>query len=583
MAGVQQGEKLLFEKFWRGTFKAVASPRPESIIVTSITACRRPVTHSEPSTCQVDNAVEKKGRPADVEADAVEKNGHVKGRETKHRGHRRVRSLSFDNDLSPRPAPKGKKKRKKSQRKRRRKRSPSYSISPVRKKKKKKSSKKRKRHRSDSKKRRHSSSSLKSKRKDDKKHKKRSRSRLHRRRQRPHKSDSESSACRSSSPDGRRLHRSRSGSPARQPGHKGKDRTSTQQMVLKLGPLATPACNTPPMYRPAPSDGTIVHSGSAVGVFTQKGIGRNVLSTQNKGQQDYDSGNDTSSPPSTKTCLSRSKVSEDKSGLCEIGSRSPEKSRFTGGDNSSDSGHSVTSYSSSCKPLPLDSGTTFINGSSRGMLTPAVCGGGCGRPKASRVTPGQSVTPPRRRSETRSRSSRSRSRSSRSSRFSSRYSRSRSPSSERRSYSRTPSSSGRSRQSSVESGSFRRSPSYTRYSPRRAQGSQRGHKRSKRERRRKRSYSPMRKRRRDSPSHLEARRITSARKRPIPYYRPSPSSSSRSTSYSSWSSIFTRSRSRSTSRSCSTYRSYSRSPSWSSISVRSSSYDSVGVYSRARR
>lgn len=42
MAGVQQGEKQLFEKFWRGTFKAVATPRPESIIVASITA-RKPL------------------------------------------------------------------------------------------------------------------------------------------------------------------------------------------------------------------------------------------------------------------------------------------------------------------------------------------------------------------------------------------------------------------------------------------------------------------------------------------------------------------------------------------------------------
>ncbi|XP_059108669.1 serine/arginine repetitive matrix protein 3-like [Peromyscus eremicus] len=47
-----------------------------------------------------------------------------------------------------------------------------------------------------------------------------------------------------------------------------------------------------------------------------------------------------------------------------------------------------------------------------------------------------------------------------------------------------------------------------------------------RTRRRSRSYSPIRKRRRDSPSFMEPRRITSARKRPIPYYRPSPSSSS---------------------------------------------------------
>lgn len=35
------GEKQLFEKFWKGTFKAVATPRPESIIVASITASRK--------------------------------------------------------------------------------------------------------------------------------------------------------------------------------------------------------------------------------------------------------------------------------------------------------------------------------------------------------------------------------------------------------------------------------------------------------------------------------------------------------------------------------------------------------------
>lgn len=57
----------------------------------------------------------------------------------------------------------------------------------------------------------------------------------------------------------------------------------------------------------------------------------------------------------------------------------------------------------------------------------------------------------------------------------------------------------------------------------------------------------------------------SARKRPIPYFRPSPSSISRSTSISSWSSIFTRSRSRSRSQSYSSYRSYSRSSSWNSV------------------
>ncbi|KAG9351926.1 hypothetical protein JZ751_023177 [Albula glossodonta] len=73
-----------------------------------------------------------------------------------------------------------------------------------------------------------------------------------------------------------------------------------------------------------------------------------------------------------------------------------------------------------------------------------------------------------------------------------------------------------------------------------------------RARRRSRSYSPIRKRRRDSPSFMEARRITSARKRPIPYYRPSPSSSSSLSSHSG--------SSRSRSRSYDSYSSYSRSP-----------------------
>ncbi|TKS78573.1 Serine/arginine repetitive matrix protein 4 [Collichthys lucidus] len=41
-AGIHQlEEKQLFEKFWKGTFKAVATPRPESVIVASITARRR--------------------------------------------------------------------------------------------------------------------------------------------------------------------------------------------------------------------------------------------------------------------------------------------------------------------------------------------------------------------------------------------------------------------------------------------------------------------------------------------------------------------------------------------------------------
>ncbi|XP_064880025.1 serine/arginine repetitive matrix protein 3 [Oncorhynchus nerka] len=94
--------------------------------------------------------------------------------------------------------------------------------------------------------------------------------------------------------------------------------------------------------------------------------------------------------------------------------------------------------------------------------------------------------------------------------------------------------------------------------------------------RRSRSYSPIRKRRRDSPSFMEARRITSARKRPIPYYRPSPSSSSSMSS----SSHSGRSRSRSYSCSHSRTRSHSRSRSPRSHS-RSRSPRSHSNYSRS--
>ncbi|XP_024908446.1 serine/arginine repetitive matrix protein 4-like [Cynoglossus semilaevis] len=93
----------------------------------------------------------------------------------------------------------------------------------------------------------------------------------------------------------------------------------------------------------------------------------------------------------------------------------------------------------------------------------------------------------------------------------------------------------------------------------------------------------MKKRRRDSPSHLEARCITSARKRPIPYFRPSPAS--QSTSVSSWSSLFTCSRSRSPIYSTSQSKSRSWSPCYSSYSSysRSSSYNSIfGARSRKK-
>ncbi|XP_067651386.1 serine/arginine repetitive matrix protein 2-like isoform X2 [Haliotis asinina] len=86
--------------------------------------------------------------------------------------------------------------------------------------------------------------------------------------------------------------------------------------------------------------------------------------------------------------------------------------------------------------------------------------------------------------------------------------------------------------------------------------------------RRRESRSPSIRRRKGSPSHLDKRRITSARKRPVPYYRPSPPSPSSDDSYRSYSR--SRSRSRFRSRSLSLTKRYTRRRrrrSWSSSSL----------------
>nr|XP_029494327.1 serine/arginine repetitive matrix protein 4 [Oncorhynchus nerka] len=625
-----QGEKQLFEKFWKGTFKAVATPRPESIIVASITASRK-VISTETTTCQPLKADERKGEVADTKVDTTtDRNGCIRdiGRH-KHSSYHRTRCVSFDDDLSPWPhAPKGKKKKRKSERKRKRKRSPSYSLSPVRKKKKKKkkkkSSKKSKRHRYTSKKTKHSSSSLKHKRKGDRKHKKSSRSHTKRRR-RYRRSESESSTWRSSSAESsHHLHKSVNhpvlGGLAAQ-----REDPSTAHLdhrAFDWGSAAKSVCKTTPIFRSVLSTGTVLQSKPGSEVLNTTVVHHHTLTNQSKGPQDYDSGNDTSSPLSTKTSISRTNVIGDKKVLCQAPA-SPEKLKFTDGDNASDSGNSVTSYASLCKPLHVEGGlsTPIFNGNGKSEpVTTSVCGAKVGRPQktVSSLSPLRMVASSRKR--TRTNSSSSRSRSSGSSRHSGRYSRSR-PLSSARSYSRSPSYLAGLRRKGSE-GSGRSRGSYSRYSKERIREKKRDpsscekdvkHSSQKRsgKRHRRRSYSPMRKRRRDSPSHLEARRITSARKRPIPYFRPSPSSSSRSTSVSSWSSLFTRSRSprsspglclsssrsrsrsrsrgRSRSRSYFSYRSYSRSSSWNSIFGRrnrsqsqSRSYDSLDGYSKGK-
>ncbi|XP_069792264.1 serine/arginine repetitive matrix protein 4-like [Narcine bancroftii] len=138
MASVQQGEKQLFEKFWKGTFKAVATPRPESIIVASITA-RRTLSNGTSSY----QAHRNNERNTGAVLQTTSANGCSKVKESKQQSHHRLRR-SCESAQSPPPPSKRKKKKKKSEHKRRR--SPSYSPAPVRKKKK-KSSKKHKRNR----------------------------------------------------------------------------------------------------------------------------------------------------------------------------------------------------------------------------------------------------------------------------------------------------------------------------------------------------------------------------------------------------------------------------------------------------
>eukprot|EP00064_Thunnus_orientalis_P012256 superscaffoldBa00001859_g12290 len=464
---------------------------------------------SETTACLPLKTDERKGVDADTRLDIADRNGCIKGKGRKRHSHRRVRRSSFDEELSPRP--KGKKKKRKSERKRKRR----------------------------------SSSSLKHKRKDERKHKKSSRTHS-RRRRRYRRSESDSSSCQSSTEDRHHLQKSvvhqALGDLA---AVRGETNGVLDRTDMQWRPATKSVCKTAPKYRSILSTGTILSS--KPGSELLQGKGSHHLLSQTDAPHDYDSGNDTSSPPSSKTGVSRASVTVSKREHCQR-LASPEKLKFTDRDNASDSGNSVTSYASLCKPYGEDglSATFFSGNGKREQITLGCQVEVVRSPKTSGCSQRMRESSRRRRKH-RSPSRRSRSRSSGSSRYSGHYSRSPSLSSCRlRDRKRTPSSRGTDAKHKVS-----------------------------RKRRRRKSYSPMKKRRRDSPSHLEARRITSARKRPIPYFRPSPSSSSRSTSVSSWSSLFTRSRSRSPihsmsrsrsrSHSYSSYRSYSRSSSWNSI------------------
>ncbi|XP_050015081.1 serine/arginine repetitive matrix protein 4 [Alexandromys fortis] len=215
----------------------------------------------------------------------------------------------------------------------------------------------------------------------------------------------------------------------------------------------------------AGSDGSfcfqISGSGSAADLFSKS---TSPLTASRGRSQEYDSGNDTSSPPSTQTSSARSRGQEKGS---PVGGLS--KSRDLNCGNSSDSGNSFTTSSPQNKGAVLENGSpTRRSSESRGFQFPCLQ---CAEVKKSSLVPSTARSSPikecsRSSSYTSTRSSSPSSRSP-NHRASPRYTRSRSTSSEKRSYSRSPSYSSKSGKRSPPSRSSRsrRSPSYSRYSP----------------------------------------------------------------------------------------------------------------------
>ncbi|KAL5016739.1 hypothetical protein ScPMuIL_006328 [Solemya velum] len=138
--------------------------------------------------------------------------------------------------------------------------------------------------------------------------------------------------------------------------------------------------------------------------------------------------------------------------------------------------------------------------------------------------------------------------------------------SDSRSRSRKNKSRSKSHSARAHSDSRSRSSSYDRRARSRSSSRKKSYSRSRSRSHSKRreSRSPSIRRRHGSPSHLDKRRITSARKRPVPYNRPSPLTPSSVSSYDSYH-RYSRSRSRSRTRYSSHSPSYShrRKRSWS--------------------
>ncbi|XP_044142473.1 serine/arginine repetitive matrix protein 3 isoform X2 [Bufo gargarizans] len=470
-----------------------------------------------------------------------------------HRDYRTHRRLS--NSGSPPPK---KRKKKKSGHKRSR----CDSSSPVRKDKKKKSGKKHKRDRSNSgtrKKRRHRSRSLKNKRKDKSKDRKRSHSGSPVRRTHRHSSCSSHSASPSSD-------YSTSKSPCRQsPKHRQDDhKPSSHRSSRSLSSSCTAHSRSATPHQNGHKSGSHNgHHNQGHGVTVEKNLDHlNSVSPSSKTHSKVETSPNHHKANNRNDIRSPRSISSGKGGRCSSDdkrrrhSRSPSSERQRGRSRgrtrmhkeSSVNTESHTGYSSDSEGS-IVSHTPGVE-KTHGALTkkPTV------KHHRGKQNSCSESSVKRTRQNFERRKSLARSTGNRGSSWSSSCSPSRSRSRDKRS------ARSRSRSLSPKKNLNREKDNETRARHNETEAA--------RPRRRSRSYSPIRKRRRDSPSFMEPRRITSARKRPIPYYRPSPSSSSlssyshsrsRSRSYDSYSS-YSRSRTRSRS------PSHSRSPSYRSSS-----------------
>ncbi|KAK4813333.1 hypothetical protein QYF61_026496 [Mycteria americana] len=112
----------------------------------------------------------------------------------------------------------------------------------------------------------------------------------------------------------------------------------------------------------------ISQSGSSADLFTKTDSLPGNLASQNGEYHEYDSGNDTSSPPSTQTSSSRSKDSQEKRSLVHDGfghAFSSGKPKLANSDNSSDSGNSFTSCFSQTKGTALENLSPDAQGQDR--------------------------------------------------------------------------------------------------------------------------------------------------------------------------------------------------------------------------